>query len=1039
MSLPSFSIKRPVTTLMVFLLVLVLGVVSITRLQVDLMPEMTFPIATIFTSYEGVGPQEIENLVTKPLEGVLGTVANIEGITTYSSTGQSIALLEFDWGTDMDFALLDVREKIDLIKGYFPDGVENPLIFKIDASMMPIINMAVSGDSDLAMLKKVADEEIKPALERLSGIASVDVAGGLVSLIKVEADPIKLNAYGLTLQNITQVLQAENLNLPGGTVQSGNLELVVRTTGEFDRVEQIANLNLMTSRGATVKLKDVASVTQTYDEISNYVLLNGQPAVGLSIQKETDANTVNTANRVVRELEKLKADLPPGLNVEIVMNQADFIQLSIDNLKSSAIIGGLLAVAILYVFLRNLASTLIIAIAIPISIISTFVLMYFTNLKLNMMTLGGLALGVGMLVDNAIVVLENIFRFRDEGYGMKEAATEGSSEVGMAIAASTLTTVVVFLPVVFMGGLTAQLFKELALTVTFSLLASLFVAQTLVPVMSSKFLYVKPKKPQQAAVAEGKQSPQTDRLRLYQGWLAWCLQHRKTVIVFIGFLVALSLIMVARMGAEFIPNMDQGTVSVQVQLPKGTVLSETELVVREVEAVLAELPEVKMVYTSVGGGGMMSIAGGGSDQASLTIQLTDKKQRQRSAEQVAEEIRARISRIPGAEIQVQAASMSISGTGKPINIKLKGADFAQLEAISSDLVNLVKTVEGTREVESSLEEGRPELRVRIDRERASAQGLNAYTIASYLRTAIAGSTATTFKVNGEEYDVVVSLQKNEQGIPGVSQLMIPTPFGSQVPLSEVAALHVVEGPNVITREDQERVVTISAALTGRDLNSVAGEINGKVQSYPLPPGYTVYIGGEAEEMLTAFRDLLLALLLAVIFVYMIMAAQFESLVQPLIIMFTMPLGLIGVIWALAIGNLPVSVPALVGVIVLAGVVVNNGIVLVDYVNILRQKGHAVEEALMLAGPTRFRPILMTALTTILGLLPMAFGTGDGAEMQAPMAVAVIGGLTVATALTLIVVPVIYLSFDRMSVKWKSRRQRKRAVVSSNEQSTKAIF
>jgi HAE1 family hydrophobic/amphiphilic exporter-1 len=1007
---------------MIFLLILVLGFVSITRLQVDLMPKMTFPIATILTSYEGVGPQEIENLVTKPLEGVLGTVANIEGITTYSSTGQSIALLEFDWGTDMDFALLDVREKIDLIKGYLPDGVGTPQVFKIDASMMPIINLAVSGDSDLATLKKVAEEEIKPALERLSGIASVDVAGGLVSLIKVEADPIKLNAYGLTLQNITQILQAENLNLPGGTVQSGNLELVVRTTGEFERVEQIANLNLVSTRGAMVKLKDVANVSQTYDEISNYVLLNGQPAVGLTIQKETDANTVSTANRVVRELEKLKGHLPPGLSVEIVMNQADFIQMSIDNLKSNAIIGGLLAVAILYIFLRNLASTLIIGIAIPISIISTFVLMYFTKLELNMMTLGGLALGVGMLVDNSIVVLENIFRFRNEGYSLKEAAIEGSSEVGMAIMASTLTTVVVFLPVVFMGGLTAQLFKELALTVTFSLFASLFVAQTLVPVMSSKFLYVRTKK--QAEVATAEQSPQKARLRWYKSSLAWCLKHRTTVVIFMGFLVLLSLVMVFRLGAEFIPNMDQGTITVQIQLPKGTVLSETEQVVQKVEASIAELPEVKMVYTSVGGGGMMSFSGADSAQASLTIQLIDKNQRQRSVDQVAEGIRTQISGIPGADIQVQSASMSISGTGKPISIKLKGADFAQLEAISSDLVSLIQTVEGTREVESSLEEGRPELQVRIDRERASVQGLNAFTIASYLRTAIAGSTATTFKVDGEEYDVVVSLHKNEKGIPGVSQLMIPTPLGAQVPLSEIAELRVVEGPNVITREDQERVVTIAAALTGRDLNSATLEINEKVQSYPLPSGYTIHLGGEAEEMQSAFRDLLLALLLAVIFVYMIMAAQFESLLQPFIIMFTMPLGLIGVVWGLAIGNFHVSVPAIVGIIVLAGVVVNNGIVLVDYVNVLRKKGHTVEEALMKAGPTRFRPIMMTALTTILGLLPMAFGTGDGAELQAPMAVALIGGLTMGTFLTLIVVPVIYLIFARISAKWKSRRQRR---------------
>ncbi|NLC53318.1 MAG: efflux RND transporter permease subunit, partial [Firmicutes bacterium] len=912
MNLPNFAIKRPVTTFMMFLLILVLGVVSITRINVELLPEMTFPVASVMTTYEGVGPQEIENMVTRPLEEVLATVANIERITTLSAVGQSVAILEFNWGTDMDFALLEVREKIDLIKGYLPDGVQDPLVIKFDSSMMPIINLALSGDTDLVTLKKVADEEIKPALERLSGIASVDVSGGLTSLIKVEVDPIKLHAYGLTLQNVTQILQAENLNLPGGTVQSGNLELTVRTTGEFGRLEQIANLNIPSSRGTVVKLKDVAAVYFTYDEAKTYVLFNGQPAVGISLQKETDATTVNTARRVQQELERIKPELPAGVELDIVMNQADFIQFAIENLKSNAVLGGLLAIAILFVFLRNVASTLIIGVAIPISIITTFVVMYLSKLELNMMTLGGLALGIGMLVDNSIVVLENIFRFRDNGYALREAAVEGSTEVGMAIAASTLTTIVVFLPVVFMSGMTAQFFKELSLTVTFSLVVSLFVAQTLIPLLSSKFLHIKKKPKSEATASHGVPK---ERLGWYKKCLAWSLQHRKIVILAVVSLVVISLAMVSKLGAEFIPNMDQGMITVQIGMPKGTVLKETERVVQQVEEVILALPEADMVATTVGGSSGMSFSLASSDQASLTIQLVDKNKRHRSADQVAEAIRPQIGRIPGAEIRVQAASMSFSG-GKPVNICLKGPDFDQLRAIADDLVNLIQTVEGTREVESSLDEGRPELQVRIDRERASALGLNVYTVASYLRTAIAGSTATTFKVDGEEYDVVVSLQKNDRGIPGLNQLMIPTPLGTQVPLGEIAALHVVEGPIVITREDQERRVNISAALSGRDLNSAVMEINEKVKSYPLPAGYSINIGGEAEEMYSAFKDLLLALLLAVIFVYMIMASQFESLLQPFIIMFTVPLGFIGAVWGLAIAGIHVSVPALLGMIML---------------------------------------------------------------------------------------------------------------------------
>ena len=1032
MNLPSLAIKRPVTTFMVFLLVLVMGVVSISRINVELLPQMTFPVATVVTSYEGVGPQEMENLVTRPLEGVLATVANIEQITTYSASGQSVAVLEFNWGTDMDFALLEVREKIDLIKGYLPDGVEDPLVFKFDlSSMLPVISLALSGETDLASLKKIADEEIKPALERLDGVASVNVAGGLVPLVKIEVDPVKLHAYGLTLQHITQLLQAENLNLPGGTVQTGNLELMIRTTGEFQRLEQIENLNIPSDRGALVKLKDVATVALTYNEVKGYVMFNGQPAVGISIQKETDANTVNMARRVERELTRIQRNLPAGIDLNIVMNQADFIQYAIDTLRKNAVLGGLLAVAILFVFLRNLASTLIIGTAIPLSIIATFMVMYFSKLELNMMTLGGLALGMGMLVDNSIVVLENIFRFCDQGYDRREAAVEGSSEVGTAIIASTLTTIVVFLPVVFMSGMTAQFFKEFSLTVTFSLLVSLLVAQTLVPLLSSRFLVVK-KRPAEPAAGD---AVDKERLGWYKKCLTWALAHRKILILAVALMTVLSLVMAFRLGAEFIPNMDQGIIMVQVRMPKGTVLRETERVVQQVEGVVFALPEVEMVSTTLGGGGSLSGGGMGlssasSDQATLTIQLVDKKQRSRSADQVAEAIRKQIGQIPGAEIQVQSATMSFSG-GKPISINLKGPDFQLLGTIAEDLVRMIQTVEGTREVASSLDEGRPELQVRIDRERASAVGLNAYTIASYLRTAIAGSTATTFKINGEEYDVVVGLTKNERGITGLSQLMIPTPLGTQVPLGEVADLQVVEGPIVITREDQERVVTISAALSGRDLNSTVAEINAKIQSYPLPAGYRIEFRGEAEEMVNAFRDLLLALLLAVAFVYMIMASQFESLLQPFIIMFTVPLGFIGAVWGLAIAGIPLSVPALLGLIVLAGIVVNNGIVLVDYVNTLRKRGYTAEEALMKAGPLRFRPILMTALTTILGLVPAAVSSGDGAELQAPMAVAVIGGLTLATFLTLIVVPVFYLSFELISRKRRSRRVQKAARRAAN--------
>ncbi len=1018
MNLPKFSIKRPVTTLMIFLLVVVMGYVSVKRLNIDLLPKMTFPVAAVFTSYEGAGPQEIENIVTKPLEEVLGTVANIKRITTNTSAGQSITIMEFDWGTDMDFALLNVREKIDMIKQVFPDGVESPVVFKFDPSMLPVMNIAVVGISDLVGLKEVAEEEIKPSLERISGVAAVDISGGLEPVIKIEVDPVKLHSYGLTLQNITQILQAENLNLPGGTVRSGNLELLVRTTGQFKEVEQIEKLNIPSLRGTMVKLNEVATVSESFKERKGYVLLNGQPAVGLSVSKESDANTVNVSKAVVRELNKLKQDLPEGVSFEFVMNQAEFIQMSIDNLKSNAVVGGLLAIAILFLFLRNIASTMIIGISIPISIITTFVMIYFAKLNLNMMTLGGLALGVGMLVDNAIVVLENIYRFRQQGENLTDAAIMGSSEVGMAIIASTLTTVVVFLPIVFMGGMTAELFKELALTVTFSLIASLFVAQTLVPMLCSKFLHIKADE----KFTSGKSRWERGKIiSCYSGFLKWALANRKIVVFTVLILFVISMAMFFRMGAEFLPHMDEGSLSVQIIMPKGSVLSETEAVVKEVEAIITKIPEIEMVYTTVGGGGSFNLSSSTTNQASIYLQLVDEKKRKRSVDEVVEWVRGQITGIPGAEIGVTATStFSMGSSGKPVSFKLKGDDFELLDQISADLVNLIKEVEGTREVESSLDEGRPELEVLIDRERASSLGLNAYSIASYIRTAVEGATATRFKVNGKEYDVVVSLQEMDKGIPGLKQMLIPTPTGLQIPLGEIAKVKVVEGPNTITREDQERVVSISAAISGRDLNSVTKEINDKFAQYPLPIGYSITVGGEAEEMASAFRDLFITFLLAVIFVYMILAAQFESLLQPLIIMLTVPLGFIGVAWALALSGLNLSVPAIIGLIMLAGIVVNNAIVLIDYTNNLRSEGMSIYDALMQAGPTRFRPIMMTALTTILGLLPMSIGIGEGTELQAPLAVVVIGGLVVSTFLTLIVIPVFYVGFNRLGEKIKEK-------------------
>lgn len=1022
MNLPALSIRRPVAVVMVFLLVVVLGVVSLGRLKLDLMPKMNIPVAAVITTYEGAGPFEVENMITRPLEATLATVSNITGISSQSSGGTSWVMLEFDWGVNMDFALLEVRERIDMIKGFLPDEAGDPLVVKFDPSMMPVMNLAVSGNAGQAKLKQIAEDEIAPRLERIPGVASVSVAGGLVRQINVDIDQEKLNAYGLSLQNVVQTLQAENLNLPGGYAQTGTLELVVRTLGEFTDLNDIAGINLVTPAGGAVKLGEIAEITDTHREQTGYVLFNGEPAVSLNIQKEAGANTVDVSRRVRRELEAIRAGLEEGVTVGVVQDQAEFIQEAIKELRDNAIVGGFLAVFILLVFLKNLASTLIIAVAIPISIIGTFALIYFGKLTINMMTLGGLALGVGMMVDNAIVVLENTYRLRQEGASLADAARDGASEVGMAITASTLTTMVAFLPVVFTRGLAAQIFRELSLTVSFSLLVSLFVALTLVPMLCSRFLRLRKK---ETAMEEGPGNAEGGFYSAFRGRyrqvLGWALAHKKTVffltlLVFVG-----TLFLIPRIGMEFIPPMDQGEFFVNIQMPRGSMLVETAAVVEEVDAVLAGIPEIETIMVSVGAGGGPGFGGSSPDQANYIVRLQEN--RRRPVEEVVEEVRRGVASITGATISAYSATTMFGGMGaQRLSLKIKGDDFTTLEEIANDLVELLKQVEGAREVTSSLEIGRPELRLVVDRAKASAWGLNAYTIAAQVRTAIEGTTATKLRIDGQEYDVLVRLRRDDlPKIDDLYALTVSTPLGAAVPLREVTSFITMQGPVSIRREDQQRVVTVSAGVAGTDLGSVSQEFLRIANSYPLPPRYSLEIGGEAQEMYEAFGELFLALLLAALFVYMIMAAQFESFVHPFTIMSTVPLAAIGVIWALFITGHNLSVVSIIGLIMLVGIAVNNGIVLVDYINNLRRRGMKLNEAIVEAGSIRLRPILMTSLTTILALVPMSLGIGEGAEMSASMGVAVIGGMTTSTILTLIITPVIYAVFDALGARFRRRR------------------
>ncbi|MGN9165038.1 efflux RND transporter permease subunit [Tissierellaceae bacterium HCP3S3_D8] len=1027
MNLSKFAVKRPVTITMIVLMVIILGVVSLAGLPIDLFPEIEIPVTIVSTSYSGAGPQEIENLITKRIEGAVATVGNIDKISSISAQGQSIVIAQFDFGTDMNFAALEMREKVDLVKGALPDDATQPIVIKMDPNAMPIIQISLSNNGDLAGLQALAEDEIQQRFERLEGVASVSIDGGLVDEIRITVDPWKLSDYGLSIDQLSQVLVSNNMNLPGGTVKNGVQELTIRVKGEFNSIDEIKNLPISLNSGAIISLGDVANVELTTNDVSAISRTNGRDSINISIQKQSGENTVQVAERINKEVEKLKEEYS-DIDIEVVLDSSTFIKDSINNVVSNVVVGSAFAIIVLYVFLKNIRTTLIIGISIPISLIASFILLYMNGITLNMMTLGGLALAVGMLVDSAIVVLENIYRFRTQGHTREEAAIQGASEVGMSITASTLTTIAVFLPIVFVKGMVGILFKDFALTVTLSLVASLLVALTFIPMLSSEILKVD---------LDDKASGKKKRLdflyrrfdniyeRLERGYkkiLEFSLSHRKTTIIFSIVLFFVGIASLIGVGMEFFPSTDEGSISISIDLPLGSDIYEVDEVAQIVEQKLEEIPEIDVVFTNLGSGGIMSMGGSSSSSGTISVNLVDLKDRKRSTNEVSEEIRGYLKDIPGAEMTVSETSqMGSMSSGDPVNLIIKGSELDILEEISNDIKEVIQSVEGTRDIKTSLSDSVPELEVVVNRENAAIYGLSTSQIASAVRTGAAGTTATKYKDQGDEIDVVIrGVEDISDSISNIGQLSITTPMGLNVPLNHVADISVVKGPISINRENQERTVTVTSQISERDLRSITRDIESKLKDYEFPDGYYYEIGGENEQMMEAFGQLLLALVLATVLIYMVMAAQFESLVHPFIIMFTIPLAFAGGSLALFVTNTPFGVTAFIGVIMLAGIVVNNGIVLIDYINILRSEGKDKFEAIKIAGPIRLRPILMTTLTTVLGLVPLALKIGAGAETQAPMAIVVIGGLTFSTILTLVFVPILYTVFDDIAEKFKRK-------------------
>jgi len=1026
MRIPEFSVHRPVTVLMLIMIIVLLGTISFIRLPIELMPDLTYPVAAVITSYEGVASEDIETLVTKPIDAAVSKVKDIKTVSSTSQEGLSIIVVEFEWGTNIDFAAQDMRDSISVISDYLPSEIDDPIVVKFDPAMIPVIAYGITGKRDLRDLRTFVKDEIKDRIEMVDGVASAMIMGGCEREIQVLIDRARLESLEISIQQIVTRLRYENLNLSGGHVTQGHTEYLLRTLGEFENLNQIRNTVITIRNGAPIYVRDIATVVDTHKKVRSDGHVNRQNGLILSVIKESGANTAEVVEAVEKQVAGLKKEIPSDIKFYIALDQGTLTEKIVVSTAQDALWGGIIAAVLILMVLHNWRPTITIALSIPLSILATLVVVYAFDFTLNTMTMSGIALGVGMLVSNAIIVIENIYRYMEEGKSRFDAAIEGTSEVGGAIAASTFTTVAVFLPMFFATGIAGKLSRGLALTVAVSLFASLFVALTLVPMMASKIFRVKARGKKDDI---GKKSEGTVR-RIYGSLLNWALYHRWKV-TFVSFAVfGASLAFLPFVGTEFMPAIDTGLVIIKVEMPTGTELDETQHVVEQIENIMSSEQGLDVVcsFTGVLSGAKMEAAFGmtnlGVNEAQIFAHAVDKDQRSRTTMEIENSIRKKLPRIKGAKVEFMdlARMITSAGTGQiPIEVKIFGKDIDRLAQIADGLVADCKDIEGLYDVDTTLRHGKPELHFKIDREKASQMGLSLAQVATTIRASFEGQVATLYRTGGDEFDLRVKYREDDRKtIENVDDILVAAPLGSQHRLSDITKISKGKGPVRLFRENQKRKASVNANFRGRDLGSILADIQSKVEKVDFSQGYFVEYGGEIKRMRETFFSLGAAFILAILLVYMVMAAQFESLLHPFTVMFTVPLGMIGVIVILLFTGDTLSLPSLLGVIILAGVVVNSGIVLVDYVNQLRTRGLSKDEAIIEGSKTKLRAILLTAIVAIVGMLPMAVSRGVGAEMRAPIALSVIGGMVVSTFLMLVIIPTLYSIFDDLGKHTKQK-------------------
>ncbi len=1059
MKLVDVATRRRVTIVMFTVAIVLFGFVSLSRLKVNLLPELSYPTITVRTELSGAAPLEIENLLTKPIEETVGVIKNVRQVRSVSRSGQSDVILEFLWGTDMDISGVEVREKIDILE--LPLEAERPLLLRFDPSSEPIQRIALTYTEEAAneeesqkrlrALRHYAEDQLKNDLEAVEGTAAVKVSGGLEDEIEILADQEKLAQLGISIDTVASRIRAENVNLSGGRLEEGSQRYLVRTINEFASVEEIADAIIATPEGRPVYLRDIANVTRGYKEREAITRIGDRESVELAVYKEGDGNTVQVANRINAKVELIKDNLLPGTELTLVSDQSVFISQAISQVRSAALIGGLLAVLVLYAFLRDARATFIIGLAIPISVIGTFVGMYASDISLNIMSLGGIALAVGLLVDNSIVVLENIVRKKEQGRDVLEAAREGTSEVATAVSAATLTTVAVFFPMVFISGIAGQLFRDQALTVTFALLFSLLVALTLIPMLAalgaqprfsdmrderaaSRFTRVVAWIVRMFSILFGLIGKLTSLLvrplvwlfqgfynllaRIYPGILAWSLRHRFLVVLFSALAFIATMALVPRLGSELIPQLSQGEFSVKVRLPAGTPLSETDRMLQNVRQATENVDNLDLTFTVAGTGNRLdaSPVDAGENTGELSLRLAAGATRE-DEDRAMSIMRSSLQQLAGVEYEFARPALFSFRT--PLEIEISGYDLNDLALVGERVQTQLSESPRFADIKSNVEEGNPEIQIIFDHEKAARLGLVVRDVADKVVSKVRGEVATRYTWRDKKIDVLVrSVDTRQASVREIEDLIINPESDRPIPLTAVAEIRTALGPAEIRRRDQERVAVISANLNYGDLATAVTEVEGILQSMVMPDGTAAIVTGQSEEMQDSFRSMMFTLAMAVFLVYLVMASQFESLLHPFVIMFTIPLALVGAVLALFLTGTTVNIVVFIGLIMLAGIVVNNAIVLVDLINQLREEGQEKTAAIIEAGKSRLRPILMTTLTTTLGLLPMALGFGEGAEVRAPMAVTVIGGLIVSTFLTLLVIPVVYSLIDRK--KWAPR-------------------